>query len=118
MAKRKKAAVVHVGPVAYGGLVTGIADLLEQARRSAARAVNSILTATYWEVGRRIVEFEQGGKGKAEYGEALLVRLGADLSTRYGRGFSWRNLFRMRNFFLGWEILPTPSAILEARVRL
>lgn len=46
------------------------------------------------------------------------MRLGDDLSARFGRGFSWRNLFRMRNFYLGWEILPTPSAKLEAGVRL
>jgi hypothetical protein len=71
MPKRKKGTgLVHSGPAEYGGLVTGIADLLEQARRGAARAVNSILTATYWEVGRRIVEFEQGGKARAEYGES------------------------------------------------
>jgi hypothetical protein len=53
----------------------------------------------------------------AEYG-GLLVRLGADLSAQYGRGFSWRNLFRMRNFYLGWEILPTLSTKFEARARL
>jgi predicted nuclease of restriction endonuclease-like (RecB) superfamily len=119
MARRKKAAaLIPSGAAAYGSLVTEIAGLLDQARHGAARAINSILTATYWEIGRRVVEFEQGGKVKAEYGEALLVRLGADLSARYGRGFSWRNLFRMRNFYLGWEILPTPSAIFEARARL
>ena len=49
---------------------------LERARRMSARSVNSILTATYWEIGRRIVEFEQGGKARAEYGEALLKTSG------------------------------------------
>jgi hypothetical protein len=57
---------VPSAPAAYAGLVTGIADLLEQARRGAARTVNAILTATYWEIGRRIVEFEQAGKARAE----------------------------------------------------
>jgi predicted nuclease of restriction endonuclease-like (RecB) superfamily len=115
MAKRKKpGALAPTAPAAYGGLVTGIADLLDQARRSAARAVNSILTATYWEIGRRIVEFEQGGKARAEYGEQLLTRLGDDLSARFGRGFSERNLLKMRMFYLEWEISPTPSAKLEA----
>lgn len=119
MAKRKKTtALFRSGPTEYGGLVTGIAELLEQARRGAARAVNSILTATYWEIGRRIVEFEQGGKARAEYGEELLKELGTDLTARFGRGFSWRNLFYMRSFYLGWEILQTPSAIFEARARL
>ncbi|MGI6419470.1 MAG: PDDEXK nuclease domain-containing protein [Thermoguttaceae bacterium] len=51
-------------------------------------------------------------------GRIMAKRLGKDLTARFGRGFAWRNLFRMRNFYLGWEILPTPSAILEARVKL
>jgi predicted nuclease of restriction endonuclease-like (RecB) superfamily len=119
MAKRPR----NKDPVAsrrrdYSGLVSDISKLLEHARRGAARTLNSILAATYWEIGRRIVEFEQQGKGRAEYGQALLTRLGTDLSAKYGRGYSWRNLFRMRNFYLDWEILPTASAKLEARVRM
>jgi len=98
----------------YGGLLTGISDLLDQARRMTARTVNNILTATYWEIGRRIVDYEQGGKARAEYGEELLKRLGADLSAKHGRGFSWRNLFRMRAFYFAWDILPTASAKFEA----
>ncbi len=62
-------------------------ELLEQARRTTVRAVNSVLTATYWEIGRRIVEFEQGGKETSEYGEKLLERISADLTARHGRGF-------------------------------
>jgi len=118
MAKRKKqTAIVSQLEPDYGVLVTGISELLIQARRMSVRSTNSILTATYWEIGRRIVEFEQGGKARAEYGEGLLKRLGKDLIAQHGRGFSWRNLFRMRGFYLAWEILPTPSAIFEARVR-
>jgi hypothetical protein len=45
----------------YGGLIGGIAELLEAARRTGARTINALMTATYWEIGRRIVEFEQGG---------------------------------------------------------
>ena len=52
-----------------------------------ARAVNAIMTATYWEIGRRIVEFEQGGEARAGYGEQLLERLADDLTQRLGRGF-------------------------------
>ncbi len=114
MARRKKpTALIPSGAAAYGGLVTGIADLLDQARRGAARAINSILTATYWEIGRRIVEFEQGGKARAEYGEELLSRLTQDLSARHGRGFSRQGLQKMRAFYLGWEICPTPSGKFE-----
>lgn len=101
----------------YAGLLSGIAALLEDARRTSVRAVNGILTATYWEVGRRIVEFEQGGQKRAGYGEELLKRLGQDLAAQHGRGFSERNLIRMRAFYLNWEISPTLSAKFQANVK-
>lgn len=110
-------ALAPVAPADYGRLVFGISALLERARRSAARAVNSALTAAYWEIGRRIVEHEQGGKARAEYGETLLRRLAHDLTARHGRGFSKRNLDYMRAFYLGWEIVQTPSAQFEARAK-
>ena len=118
MAKRRKSTDIVPRPdLNYGGLLTGISDLLDQARRMTARTVNSILTATYWEIGRRIVECEQGGEA-AEYGEELLKRLSQDLTSRYGRGFSRPGLQRMRAFYLGWEIRSTPSSKLEAWVKL
>ena len=82
------------------GLVGEIGVLLDEARRTSARAVNAIMTATYWEIGRRIVEYEQQGKARAEYGEALLKRLAADLTPRCGRGFGVDNLQRFRLFYL------------------
>ena len=118
MAKRRKTTELAVPQAHYDGLVGEIAELLEQSRRTTARTINGILTATYWEIGRRIVDFEQGGRARAEYGEELLKRLGGDLSGRFGRGFSERNLLKMRTFYLGWEISPTPSAEFEARVKL
>jgi predicted nuclease of restriction endonuclease-like (RecB) superfamily len=102
----------------YGRLISDISGLLEQARRGAARSVNAILTATYWEIGRRIVEHEQCGAARADYGERMLPRLAADLTARHGRGFSQRNIEQMRAFYLGWEIAQTPSAQFEARVKL
>jgi predicted nuclease of restriction endonuclease-like (RecB) superfamily len=84
----------------YTGLVGGIRDLLDSARRSSARTVNALMTATYWEIGRRIVEFEQGGKKRAGYGEELLKRLSEDLAAQFGRGFSVQNLENMRLFYL------------------
>jgi predicted nuclease of restriction endonuclease-like (RecB) superfamily len=104
-------------PDGYGSLVDGIGNLLEQSRRQAARTLNSLLTTTYWEIGRRIVEFEQGGEARAEYGEELLDTLSSDLTTQHGRGFSARNLRQMRLFYLGWEIRQTPSAKLVAAAR-
>jgi predicted nuclease of restriction endonuclease-like (RecB) superfamily len=95
---------------AYSEFVSRLVGLLEQARRNSARSVNSIMTATYWEIGRRIVEQEQRGQRRAQYGKALLRRLAADLTSRFGKGFSERNLLAMREFFLAWSIPQTVSA--------
>ena len=79
-----------------------IATLLEEARRQSARHVNAILTATYWEIGRRIVEFLQAGESRAEYGDEVLERLSRDLKKKFGRGFSVDNLQFMRAFQLAY----------------
>ncbi|MFZ0884671.1 MAG: DUF1016 N-terminal domain-containing protein, partial [Candidatus Acidiferrales bacterium] len=94
----------------YFEFVAQLVGLLEQARRNSARSVNSIMTATYWEIGRRIVEQEQHGRKRAQYGKALLQRLAADLSSRFGKGFSERNLLAMREFYRAWSIPQTVSA--------
>jgi hypothetical protein len=88
MAKKKTNKAIVPSVDTYDRLVSGITQLLEQARTATVRTVNGILTATYWEVGRRIVEFEQGGTRRAEYGEEIVERLGRDLADRYGRGYS------------------------------
>jgi hypothetical protein len=91
------------------------------ARHRIARTVNVFMTATYWEVGRRIVEFAQGGEKRAEYGEELLDRLAADLNSRFGRGFSRRNLQSMRQFYSFipteqiWQTLSAKSSFGEIR---
>lgn len=95
---------------AYPEFVSQLVGLLEQARRNSARSLNSIMTATYWEIGRRIVEQEQRGQKRAQYAKPLLHRLAADLTPRFGNGFSERNLLAMREFFLVWSIPQTVSA--------
>ncbi len=95
----------------YASFVSGIQSLLHQARSQAARAVNAILTATYWEVGRRIVEYDQGGKARAEYGEELLKRLSQDLTRKIGRGFAVPNLERFRIFYLQHRNASIPSTM-------
>lgn len=87
---------------AYEGLRDGILDLLDVARGQAARQVNALMTATYWEIGRRIVEIELDGADRAGYGELLIERLAADLGKRFGRGFGRSNLFQMRAFYVAW----------------
>ncbi len=78
---------------AYKPLLDGIVSLLEESRRAAGRTLNSILTATYWEIGRRIVEEEQRGRRKADYGDQLVQQLASDLTARFGKGFSRTNVF-------------------------
>lgn len=102
--------VVHTRE--YGSLVVDITKLLEHSRHTSARSVNAIMTATYWEIGRRIVEFEQKGEKRAEYGKAIIERLSSDLSSKFGRGFSRQNLQQMRQFYLSFpseRICQTPS---------
>ena len=65
--------------------------------------MNSIVSAAYWEVGRRIVEFEQAGRTRADYGERIIEQLSIDLSKRYGRGFGRSNLFQIRAFHLAYR---------------
>ena len=86
----------------YDSILSDIAGLLESARRAGARTVNAVMTATYWEIGRRIVEYEQHGKTRAAYGQQLLERLSQDLGDRFGRGFGIINLQQMRRFYLEW----------------
>jgi predicted nuclease of restriction endonuclease-like (RecB) superfamily len=93
----------------YDSILTNVVELLEQARRLSARSVNAIMTATYWEIGRQIIEVEQKGEERAEYGASLLKKLAGDLTDRYGRGFSRQNLQQMRLFYLGWQTCQTAS---------
>ncbi len=98
VATRKPAAL----PAGYAGIHSGIVELLDAARWAAARSVNALMTASYWEIGRRIVEAEQKGRRRAGYGEQLMMRLSADLTARFGRGFGVNNLESMRRFFLAY----------------
>jgi predicted nuclease of restriction endonuclease-like (RecB) superfamily len=109
--KRSKALVRAKRTVpTYDHVLIGMVELLEQARHAAARAVNAVMTATYWEIGRRIVELEQGGRRKADYGEQLIDRLAEDLTARFGRSFGRSNLFQMRSFYLAYfDLLKTHS---------
>lgn len=84
----------------YGQVLGDIVELLDRSRAAAARRINQVLTATYWQIGRRIVEVELAGSPRAAYGDALIRRLSIDLTERFGRGFSARNLHQFRNFYL------------------
>jgi DUF1016 N-terminal domain len=113
MAKKRILSPAPIEDDGYEAVLTDVTNLIEAARSAAARSVNSVMTVTYWKVGRRIVEHEQRGQKRAAYGERLIVRLSADLTSRFGRGFSAVNVKQMRRFYLEWgdhRIGQTPSA--------
>ena len=94
----------------YNSLLERIAEILNQARTKVIREINRVQVLAYWEIGREIVEFEQKGKARAKYGEELLQKLSVDMTARFGRGFSERNLRNMRGFYLNFPIRQTLSA--------
>ena len=97
----------------YQSLLQQLGETLERGRAKAATAVNSAIVATYWEIGRNIVEFEQAGKEKAEYGSDLLNHLSRDLTDRYGKGFGRSNIYCMRKLFLCYPKIQTLSGFLS-----
>ena len=96
----------------YQGLLEQISNTYTAGRGAALQAVNTQLVRTYWQVGRQIVEFEQGGKERAEYGASLMSQLATDLRLRHGKGFSRSNTVlldirnacthKMRHLFWVW----------------
>ena len=103
--------------VPYQTVFGDVSKIIDAARESAVRSVNAAMTAAYWLIGRRIVEFEQSGEERAEYGAALIERLAEDLTGRFDRGFSRQNVQNMRLFYLSYpigKIRQTPSGISEA----
>lgn len=93
----------------YRGLLEQISGAYAHGRMLAVQAVNAHITETYWQVGRHIVEFEQAGKVRADYGKALIASLAKDLGLRHGKGFSHSNLVYMRLLYLRYPISQKPS---------
>jgi len=85
-----------------------IRAVLESARTGAYRAVNAATVHAYWNVGRLIVEHEQGGRKRAAYGEAVLEELSRRLMAEFGRGFDVTNLRKMRQFYRMFDIRDAP----------
>ncbi|GAB6285239.1 MAG: PDDEXK nuclease domain-containing protein [Methanoregula sp.] len=103
-------------------LVKEIRDLVQSARRTAAQNVNTLQVITNFEIGRRIVEYEQQGSKRAAYGKRTLIELSRQLTNELGRGFSERNLESMRRFYLEYhetapQIPQTVSAKLPAKAQ-
>ena len=85
------------------GFYSRILDLLKSARKTVVQSVNKTIVDTYFEIGRLIVEEEQNGKSKAEYGQKLIRELSQKLTTEFGKGFSTTNLKQMRTFYLTYS---------------
>ncbi|MBX3276395.1 MAG: DUF1016 family protein [Acidobacteria bacterium] len=125
-ASQEKNAVVGI-VTDYRALVSAIAEAHAAAQQRAVQTVNQTLTLRNWLVGYYIVEYEQGGRDRAQYGIALLESLARDLRSRLGRGFGWRNLEMFRRFYLTYPISqsliaelapPVPPALGDSRNRL
>jgi len=96
MKKKRKTGAVTVDTVLW----SDVRDLILEARRTVVRGVNAALVWTNFEIGRRIVEYEQKGKSRAEYAERTIRRLAQRLTSEFGEGYSFRNLNLMRKFYL------------------
>jgi predicted nuclease of restriction endonuclease-like (RecB) superfamily len=97
----------------YDRLLNQIGSTLTQGRGRAIQEVNSHLLQSYWQIGRHIVEFEQAGQAKAEYGAGLISHLAKDLTLRLGKGFSRSDLKAMRQFYLSYPKSQTLSGLLS-----
>ncbi len=91
-------------PTAQNALLTNIRELLNQGRKQVFQAVNAAMVQTYWEIGRLIVEDEQQGQARAEYGKGVLKTLSTALTNEFGKGFDVRNLSNMRSFYQAYPI--------------
>lgn len=91
-------------PEMSNNLYKEIRSILQEARQSAYRAVNFTMVIAYWEIGKRIVEHEQGGKAKAGYGEGVLKELSQKLTADFGKGFTVTNLKYFRQFYIAFSV--------------
>ena len=93
----------------YDNLIDRIANILVEARTKVVREINKAQVLAYWEIGREIVEFEQKGRARGEYGEYLIERLSKDMAPKFGKGVSPTNLKMMRLFYQTFPIRQTLS---------
>jgi hypothetical protein len=98
-----------IGPGHYNNLLDRIANILVEARTKVVREINKAQVLAYWEIGREIVEFEQKGRARGEYGEYLIERLSKDMAPKFGKGVSPTNLKMMRLFYQTFPIRQTLS---------
>lgn len=96
-------------------LLSDIRQLLTHARQTLAQTVNTAMVQTYWHVGRLIIEHEQQGQLRAEYGKQVMEQLAKSLKAEFGKGFDASNLRNMRRFYMVYPIQETLSLKLRER---
>jgi hypothetical protein len=115
---KKSTAKTPANADALALLIAEVRSLIQSARNAAASTINTLQVMTNYEIGRRIVEHEQKGEKRAEYGAQLIKELSKQLSSEFGRGFSTSNLASMKSFYLLWhqrvEIFQSPIGKLES----
>lgn len=99
----------------YNELLLHIGTTLEEARSGTISFLNQQMLNCYWKIGKHIVQYEQQGEEKAEYGSALLTNLSKDLQLRFGKGFGRSNLYMMRQFYLLYPIFQTSGKSLKKK---
>jgi len=100
---------VGMSDLLHKNFISEIKHLLHTARSTVYQTINSTMTNTYWEIGRRIVEEEQKGDVRAKYGKTVIKNLSDELTKEFGKGFSVTNLQQMRQFYIAYEKYQTPS---------
>jgi len=95
----------------YDQLFLEISNILDNSKKAIEKTINNIMVVTYWQIGQYIVEHEQGGNKRAEYGSQFLKQLSSDLTKLYGKGYSYRNLKLIRKFYNTFPMLEFPSLI-------
>lgn len=102
----------------YGRLLVEVSGIITQGRAAVLRQIDTTQVTAYWLVGKRIVEFYQCGKSRAEYGEQILIKLSLDLNARFGKGFSVDNLENMRRFYIGFPCLFKKSETVSRKSKI
>ena len=101
-------------PVTNKTFISDIRNIIIEARHKAYSAINTAMVEAYWLTGKRIVEEEQGGKERADYGKQILKELSAELTKEFGKGFSVGSLYYYRQFYTTFpDIFATPWRILS-----
>ncbi|MCQ2342895.1 MAG: PDDEXK nuclease domain-containing protein [Paludibacteraceae bacterium] len=102
--------VASTDSLGFQQLIENISSVVQQSRSNVATSINRLMVEAYWQIGKYIVEFEQKGECRAQYGSALLTRLSKELTLKMGKGFSRPNLNHMRRFYLLYPICQTVSS--------